>query len=249
MAEGIFNKIVLWTLLIVFMLIFIFAMYGKDKGFISRIAGTALSIGEKFLPFQASKEQKHDETVPVAVVNAQKSVIGTIDSAKNAQSAQNACRVNMPALSGLNVEFANDNGNINVKIIKEVRGKGLFSNWGAPDGYAYLNKETIQNANLCVIKPVEFYSCYIDSKKECSASSYSPIGVVRIINNKATIGGASYDLANTKENGILFIKFDKNNFCFVPTYPGWFTRFGCDAEKLALDDDCTEKIVNVINKC
>ena len=47
----------------------------------------------------------------------------------------------------------------------------------------------------------------------------------------------------------LLFKSKDGNVCFIPTYPGWFTSFGCDADKSGLDDDCATKIKNTLPIC
>ena len=77
MAEGVLNKIILWGLLILFIFIFLFALYNPREGFMGKIAKLALSA-ERFLPTEPSKELKADESLPQAVIKVQKTFIEQI---------------------------------------------------------------------------------------------------------------------------------------------------------------------------
>ena len=60
MAEGLFNKIILWALLGLFIVIFLFIFYGPKEGFMGKIANLALGV-EKYLPIQSQREVKPNE--------------------------------------------------------------------------------------------------------------------------------------------------------------------------------------------
>ena len=243
MAEGIWNKIILWSILLLFVFIFLFALYSKDNGFMSKIAKLALSA-ERFLPVEPNKEVKQDETLPQEAINTQKTFMQEISQNRDKEK----CLVKFSGLSGLGdlrMELSNYEG-INSRIEKPVGNEGGVK----------LNPMTTSDTqlNICVINPEPFY-CYFNKQANCPQQLYNKIDTIAITKDSIIINGNSYALGQ----GFLF-KPDKNNLCFIPvhSYTGdiwykvvWqvFTKWGCDASKNTIDDDCLAIIQKNIPLC
>ena len=244
MAEEIFHKIMMWVVLILFLLVFFFAFYSKDKGFISKIANLAL-VAERFLPVEPSKEVKQDESLPQAAINVQKNFMQEISQYRDKEK----CLLEFSSLTrlgDLRIELSNYEG-ITSRIEKPV-GK---------EGGIKLNPiaTSDQQLRVCAIESEAFYKCHLDSqKKDCSQQIYKTVNLIEITKESIIIDGNSYKLGQ----GFLF-KPDKNNICFIPIhtstgdswYKFWqvFTKWGCEAGKNTIDDDCLAIIHKNLPSC
>lgn len=242
MAESILGKIVLWASLIIFILVVSYALY-SPQGLISEIANLALGA-ERFLPFEPAKEVRQDDSLPEPAVKAQESFMGSIS--KNSEKEE--CLQVLSDLSGLgslSMEVSNYEDKV-ISAIEKPIGK---------EGGIKLNARQSENKlQICVIEPKAFYDCYINTKRECTNEPFKPVNSVHLTKDSIAIEGATYKL----ENGFLF-KPKKDKVCFMPVhgstgdkwYKLWkvFTKWGCDAGKDTIDDDCIKEIRKRINLC
>ena len=231
MAEGVLNKIILWALLIIFLLIFLFAFY-SPQGFISKIANLALGA-ERFLPLEPKKEIKANEQLSQEAIDAQEKLMQEFSN----YADKDNCTLSLSSLSklgDLRIDLSNDNG-ITSRIEKPV-GK---------EGGVKLNIVKKEGLTFCVLDPKAFYDCYLGKQnKDCTKTIYDEYEAVQLTKDKIIIGTSSHSLGE----GILF-KPTKDRVCFVPVHSGFLTWFGCEAKEYTLDNDCIKLMQKAIKPC
>ena len=244
MAEGVLSKVVVWGLLILFLLIFMFAFLNPKYGLIQKVAKIALGA-ERFLPDEPQKEVTQDDSLPSSAISAQERFINEISQ----YSEQSNCLLEFSDVAGLQdtkLELINYEGRISTRIEK-ISGK-------EETGTIKLSPISIENKlQVCAINPGSFYQCSIE-KNTNQCNEYTSIDSVSLSKDSVKIGENQYPYAK----GILF-KPQKDRICFIPlhSYTGdswyrfWqaFTRFGCDASKSTLDDNCVEQFKKNIQTC
>lgn len=242
MAEGIWNKITLLGLLILFISIFTFAFYSKT-GLMSKIASLALGA-ERFLPVEPRKEVKPDESLPNAVTNTQRTFIEEISKFPETEK----CLLMFTTLNDLGdyrMELSSYEGKVISKIEKLLSKEG---------GIKLSPVETKDNKlQVCVMEPEVFYDCYIGPQRTCKKLLYTTLDVVKISKDGIMLKDDNYKLSQ------LLFKPEKDKVCFVPIhsstgdnwYKFWqvFSKWGCDVSKNTIDDDCLRLIKNEIPEC
>lgn len=229
MAEGIWNKIITWVLLVLFIIFFIFIFYSPADGFMGKIANLALGA-ERFLPAEPNKEVKQDESLPQATLDVQKRFMQDISK----QIDKGECLLPIGSLSGLGdfkMEISNFDGNIVSRINKPVG-----------EGEIKLNQQTSeQKIHVCIIDSGAFYDCYLNpTKTDCENQLYQEINSVQITKDKIIIDGKSYDY----DDNAMF-KPENNKVCFIPTYGS--LNPGCRANEIAIDKSCLTKLAKIQN--
>lgn len=237
-----FGEMVKWAAFIVFLFI-LFSVIFTKTGLTSQLANLALGM-ERFLPFTPSKEVVQDESLPQATINAQQKFMDDINNYRDKEN----CLLKLSSLNGLGelrIWLSHYNG-ITSRIEKRV-GK---------EGGIRLNPLSTydQQLKICVINPEAFYDCYLNAKnKDCTKQLYHDLESVKITKDSIIINGNSYGL------GQFLFKPDKDTLCFIPVhrltgdsvYKFWqfFARWGCDAGKDTIDNDCIKKMQNSIKLC
>lgn len=241
----ILGKIATWLLIVLFIVIFIFAFYSPAEGFMGKIAKLALSA-ERFLPIEPTKEVKQDESLPPSTINTQEAFMNDITSYADKEE----CMLNLRSLSGLEdskMEVVNFEGKVISRIEKPVGKEG-----GIKLNPIDTNDKKLQ---ICTINPEAFYDCYLnEQKKDCKKELFKTLNLIHLTKDSIIIDGNSYTLGQ----GILF-KPKKDKVCFIPVhsstgdswYKIWqvFTKWGCDASKGTIDDDCLAIVKNKIPLC
>ena len=137
------------------------------------------------------------------------------------------------------------------KVVLDNVGKDLTLRKQNKDGQI-LDQKEIKDINFCQINSEVFYSNHIGGehcKTDCEEYIKDKTSV--------TITADEFDGQFGLEDGGLLYKPKNNLVCFIPTHKTgvtlkfWeiFTRWGCDASKTTLDNDCIEKIEKNIKLC
>ncbi len=245
MAEGALGKLVTWGLLIIFLLLFAFAFFNPKFGLIQKVAKIGLGA-EKFLPDEPKKEVTQDQSLPSSAITAQERFVNELSQ----HNEQSNCLLEFTDVSGLEdtrLEILNYEGGMSISIEKTA-GK-------EETGTIKLNPLPVNNNQLkvCTINAESFYRCAID-KEQSQCSAFTSVNSISLSKDSLKIENSQYPYAK----GLLF-KPQKDRICFIPlhSYTGgswykfWesFTRYGCDATKATLDEDCAQDIQINIKKC
>ena len=234
MAEGIWDNIIKWTILILFVVLFIFILYNPAEGFMGKISKLALGV-QKYLPITPQKEIRQ-ESLPDAIVNAQKSFMGEI----SAFSDKEKCLFTINRLASLgNYRLALSNYEGVVSRIEKPVSK---------EGSIKLNPLKTENEKLevCVIAPKAFHDCYLNpakayAKTGCTEQIYNDVKQVIITKNSIIINEdeVEYELST------IAFKPSKDKVCFIPLHK----LGGCDAKEASIGDDCVGKMPFLITSC
>lgn len=227
---SIFGKPAGWLFIILFLLIFTWVFFAKDKGFLSQASNIALSLGEKFLPAEPKKELKSFKELPKAVINTQQAFIAAIKIAQQKSKDAQACLVELPSLSDLQtfgLEVSNLGSNINVNVVEK-----------SSVGYLSSNRVTIENAKACFINAKNFHKCYIAPERTCTESIYNNADIIRVYNKIININNQDFGLAP------YLINFEKDKFCFIPTHSHYLKNH-CDADENTIDKNCLSQIKKI----
>ena len=231
MAEGIWNNIITWAILILFVVLFIFIFYSPAEGFMGKISKLALGV-QRWLPFAPQEELKKDEYLPQATIDVQKAFMNDISMYRD----KGNCLLPINDISGLErykMEISNY--------------QGIMSRIEKPAGEGIIKLSPIEindkELHVCIIEPKAFYDCYLNpAKKDCTKQIYKSTDIVEITKDDILIDGENYDLLNT-----FMFKPDKDNVCFIPLRSGFLTA--CSADKYSLDKDCISEINLKIKNC
>lgn len=217
MAEGVLNKIILWGLLILFILIFLFAFYSKT-GFMSKIANLALGA-ERFLPVEPNKEVRQDESLPQSVTSAQKVFMQDLTNYIDKER----CLLPFRSLAGLE-DYKMEVLNLDNKVISTIEN---------PAGIKLNRLSTDKEMQLCVADADSFFGCYLAiQERDCSKQLYRDLDSIYITKDYLT----QYSL----------FKPAKNRACIVPLkIPPSSNMGGCYVYEDALTYDCLEQIKNI----
>lgn len=229
MVESTFSKLTTWLFIILFLLIFTWAFFASDKGFMSQAANIALSFGDWFLPAEPKEELKQFKDLPKAIINTQNAVKATIDVTL-LKSKDKICLVELPYLGDLKdfgLELINQNDYVNSKIIQK-----------SGPGYLAKNPVSIDNAKICLVNTKNFYDCYIAPERNCAGNIYNDIESVKIYNKKISIDNEEYGLAP------YIINLGQGRFCLIPTHSHYLKRH-CDADEKTLDNNCLSQIKDI----
>ncbi len=233
MVELISSKMVLWTLLIVFVLIFVFGFYNSKTGFISKFMGIALGA-ERLLPIEPIKELRPEDSLPQPLMDAQKAFMDDISK----YPGQEKCLLSFNPISGLG-DFTMTLSNYEGKIISRI-GKPI-----AGGGTRNLNPVEADSLQVCVIDSGAFYDCYVGSQQSRCAKLYNTPVSVEITKDSLTINGKAYSLAQN-----LLFKPEKDKVCLIPSSKSLFgSLLGCSKNSDTIDDRCMEKIKSAIPEC
>ncbi len=244
MAEEMLNKLVLWAILIIFIIIFIFVFYNPKEGFMGKVSKLALAV-ERFLPFGRGEQVKPDTSLQQSTITAQERFMKEFSSYYDKEK----CLLSFSSLADLekfSMELSNYDGKVTSRIEKST---------GSEAGMKLNPVSSGDNElRMCVISAEAFYNCYLAGSKDCTKITYSEKNFVKLTKDSITIDGNAYTLGQ----GLLF-KPEKSKVCFIPVhkstgdswYKFWqiFTKWGCEAGKSTIDDDCLEKIKKEIPSC
>ena len=244
MSESILSRIAVWAILLIFILIFAYALYNPKFGLMQKISKIALGA-ERFLPDTAPLELRQDSSLPETAIPTQEKFIQEMASYKD----EYHCLLQISSLSGLQdqtLELSNINNGIQVMIGKQA-GK-------EETGRIKLNPKNIEgNFKLCVIESDAFYNCYIGSIKDCSKKTYKDVTSVQLSKDGITLDGIPFSL----NDGLIF-KPDTDKLCFVPEHTGvgehWYSfvnpaRWGCDSSSNSIDSGCTSNLKIIMPMC
>lgn len=235
MAESIFGKIIEWGLLILFLLVIMFALLNPKFGLLQKIGKASLAF-ERFLPDSPNKDVAADQSLPKDAISVQQRFINEI----SAYPEREKCLLIISDISGLEdtkLELSTFEGKISSRIQK-------------PSGQKLNPIMTEKEIQLCKINAKQLYDCCLKEGSgdcnNCGSGIYMTISSAVLSNDKialTSLQGGEYDYAK----GLAF-KPAKDRVCFIPTYSGWLTSRGCDAEGDRLDDDCISDIDSVMQK-
>lgn len=226
MAEGVLNKIILWGLLILFMLVFLFAIYSKT-GFMSKIANLALGA-ERFLPVEPNKEVKQDESLPQLAINAQKAFMDDLTNYIDKEK----CLLTFRGLGGLD-DYKMEVSNFENKVVSRII---------LPDGRLGSPSETKEGIQICVVDPEAFFGCYLSTQiyRDCSRQLYRTLDSVYLTKDNILLYGANYELSQN-----LF-KPAKDKVCLIQLYVLPSSAIsGCYVFKDAITYECLDRIKEI----
>ena len=236
MAEGILNKIIVWILIALFLVIFIFVFYSPGEGLMAKIANLALGA-QRFLPVEPQKNVVQNQQLPESAVTAQNNFIDSIKNAMSTSSDKKFCLVkfDISGLKDYDMQLVNNNGVMTSRIVKK-----------SGDGNVFLNPTKLDNANICIFNHVKIFDCDLQSSQGCQEKNY--YNDVSIIT--AGYGKITADVKTSSSLPVL-IKIGKtNNICFVRTAT---VRGGepCDRTQRIIDDQCLAYLQEkkIINPC
>ncbi|MBI3035516.1 hypothetical protein HYY71_04280 [Candidatus Woesearchaeota archaeon] len=113
-----------------------------------------------------------------------------------------------------------------------------------------VEKSTISGRIPCIVGEGRAAENFLNNnvKGNCKSScpqDYNGANIEFHDGNNIYINGQkrAYNMGN------LLFKTRDNNICFFSTYPGWFTKPGCDSAEKGLDDDCVNGIVGSVTEC
>lgn len=240
MTDKPLGTIITWGMLVIFLAV-IFTVYfkGQDKGFMSKAADSILSL-EKYLPLGTSKKFDDYTTVPEKAAQEQSNFKKDIDDANQAYTnyGKTPCMFPTVSFSELNdviMQISNDGSGISLKISKQ-----------ASEGLVAMNNIPIENANICVINPQNFYSCYLwkDFKeKNCDSQLYTDVSSVIVSKNAIEINKRKYSL-------YPYLLKIEGRYCFLPITStpvrNFFIPWGsCGAyDQYSLNDKCINELKN-----
>jgi|SRR3989344_2245908 len=259
MAETLLGKLVQWGILVLFLIIFVFALLNPKTGLIQKISKLALGA-ERFLPDEPKKEVAQDESLPPATTSTQERFMKEIIM----HDGIGECLLQYTSLSDLGdqiMELNNYEGGIQSMIGKKV-GK-------EETGTVKLNRIQTKDVklSLCVIDPQNFYDRYLSKgffsrgDTYLGDQTYKNIASVTITNKGILfstdctflVGGGCYSCGITANDcypleGNIIFKPTADKLCFIPTHRG--DVFGiCDAEEKSIDNGCIDNLKLNIPSC
>ncbi|MBS3130990.1 hypothetical protein J4212_01020 [Candidatus Woesearchaeota archaeon] len=232
--KGAFSKIATMAILLIFLSIIIIAFLGPES-ILPQAAKAADWLAEK--TFIQLKNEK-----PRPSVQADQKANEAFDSLVSLMRKQDYrnCIASRQPLSELK-------GN---KIALADSGQGIVAELINKEGQR-IKVDSVSGKKTCVISEgsaaISFYGNYLDSTKctENCPKDYSEAKIEFTEEGSITVNGNKRGMDDAM--AVFFNR--EGNLCFVPTYSGYLTPWGCDASQEGLDNDCIETIKKSVKPC